>query len=275
MRARSTCSFRGATVSSAGAPAHSSVTRAPGDALRRVPQPLCDRRGAPTAWAVGWCGECRGWKVGVRFGEGRQHYDGRCAKRSCEAGKERGGCGALAFVAAEIRRGPARRPRRQLLSFPCRRIRTECLSAARPATGAGARARPAMEHPGSSTLIARSAARPRQAGLALMLAARRGNVRGTFVATAAAAASACLVDDVYTSGETVNAAASALRKAGARRVDRPASFARAVPERLIACSAKAGKGGVMQPRTRASILIHSRPGQLCGEEDRQAPEAPC
>ena len=61
----------------------------------------------------------------------------------------------------------------------------------------------------------------------MALAARRGNVRGTFLATGAAPASVCLVDDVYTSGETVNAAASALRKAGARRVD-VVSLARAV-----------------------------------------------
>jgi len=73
--------------------------------------------------------------------------------------------------------------------------------------------------------ISRSASRPRQAGLAL--AARRGNVRGTFAATADAPASICLVDDVYTTGETVNAAASALRKAGARRVH-VVSLARAV-----------------------------------------------
>jgi predicted amidophosphoribosyltransferase len=73
--------------------------------------------------------------------------------------------------------------------------------------------------------IARTGPRPRQAGLAL--AARRGNVRGTFRATADAPASVCLVDDVYTTGETVNAAASALRKGGARRVH-VVSLARAV-----------------------------------------------
>jgi len=68
-------------------------------------------------------------------------------------------------------------------------------------------------------------ARRRQAGLAL--AARRGNVRGAFNPTASAPARVCLVDDVYTSGETVNAAASALRKAGARSVH-VVSLARAV-----------------------------------------------
>ncbi len=73
--------------------------------------------------------------------------------------------------------------------------------------------------------ITRSAPRPRQAGLAL--ADRRGNVRGTFVPIGDSPASVCLVDDVYTTGETVNAAASAVRKAGARRVH-VVSFARAV-----------------------------------------------
>jgi predicted amidophosphoribosyltransferase len=75
------------------------------------------------------------------------------------------------------------------------------------------------------TSIARFGPRPRQAGLSL--AARRGNVRGAFVPIGPAAPAVCLVDDVYTSGETVNAAASALRKAGARRVE-VVSFARAV-----------------------------------------------
>ena len=73
--------------------------------------------------------------------------------------------------------------------------------------------------------ICRTAPRPRQAGLTLK--ARRGNVRGTFAPTSAAPSSVCLVDDVYTTGETANAAASALRKAGARRVH-VVSLARAV-----------------------------------------------
>ena len=73
--------------------------------------------------------------------------------------------------------------------------------------------------------ICRTAARPRQAGLAL--AARRGNVRGTFAPMSRAPPSVCLVDDVYTTGETANAAASTLRKAGARHVE-VVSLARAV-----------------------------------------------
>jgi predicted amidophosphoribosyltransferase len=56
---------------------------------------------------------------------------------------------------------------------------------------------------------------------------RMRNVGGLFSATTAAPKALVLIDDVYTSGATVSAAASALRKAGARRVE-VVTFARAV-----------------------------------------------
>ena len=65
----------------------------------------------------------------------------------------------------------------------------------------------------------------RQRGLSL--AERRANVRGAFAAAAPVPPRVCLIDDVYTSGATVAAAASALRRGGARRVD-VVTFARAV-----------------------------------------------
>ncbi len=74
-------------------------------------------------------------------------------------------------------------------------------------------------------LLARSPGVVPQRGLPL--AERRRNVRGVFQATRAAPRELVLVDDVYTSGATVSAAASALRKAGARRVE-VVTFARAV-----------------------------------------------
>ncbi len=64
----------------------------------------------------------------------------------------------------------------------------------------------------------------RQRGLSIR--ERRANVRGAFVA-AEVPSRVVLVDDVYTTGATVNAAASALRKAGARRVD-VVTFARTI-----------------------------------------------
>jgi predicted amidophosphoribosyltransferase len=74
-------------------------------------------------------------------------------------------------------------------------------------------------------LLERTRASRPQRGLSL--AERQRNVRGGFRAVARAPSRVVLVDDVYTSGATVAAAASALRKGGARRVE-VVTFARAV-----------------------------------------------
>jgi predicted amidophosphoribosyltransferase len=74
-------------------------------------------------------------------------------------------------------------------------------------------------------LVGRTRSVPHQRGLSR--AERRRNVAGAFCPAAESAARVALVDDVYTSGATVAAAASALRKGGARRVD-VVTFARVV-----------------------------------------------
>ena len=74
-------------------------------------------------------------------------------------------------------------------------------------------------------LVARTRPAPRQRGLAL--ADRRRNVAGAFAPASEAPRAVTLVDDVYTSGATAAAAASALRKASARRVE-VVTFARVV-----------------------------------------------
>jgi predicted amidophosphoribosyltransferase len=61
----------------------------------------------------------------------------------------------------------------------------------------------------------------------LGLAARRRNVAGAFVAAAGVLPRVALIDDVYTTGSTASAAASALRRAGARRIE-VVTFARTV-----------------------------------------------
>ena len=71
----------------------------------------------------------------------------------------------------------------------------------------------------------RRRAAKRQRGLSR--AERRRNVAGVFAARGEVPPSLVLVDDVFTSGATANAAASALRKAGARRVE-VVTFARVV-----------------------------------------------
>lgn len=74
-------------------------------------------------------------------------------------------------------------------------------------------------------LLRRRGPSRRQRGLSLV--ERRRNVRGAFRAAGSAPTSVCVVDDVYTSGATVNAAALALKHAGARRVE-VVCFARVV-----------------------------------------------
>jgi predicted amidophosphoribosyltransferase len=74
--------------------------------------------------------------------------------------------------------------------------------------------------------LARTRAAPRLRDASL--AERRRNVRAAFAAKAQPAPrSICLVDDVYTSGATASACATALRRAGAREV-RVVTFARAL-----------------------------------------------
>jgi predicted amidophosphoribosyltransferase len=75
------------------------------------------------------------------------------------------------------------------------------------------------------SLVRRTRQVPRQRGLAL--AERRRNVVGAFAPATQVPPAVALVDDVYTSGATATAAASALRKGGARRVE-VVTFARVV-----------------------------------------------
>lgn len=74
-------------------------------------------------------------------------------------------------------------------------------------------------------LVRRARAVERQRGLGLQ--ERRRNVRGAFGSARASPSHVCLVDDIYTSGATAGAAATALRRGGALRVE-VVTLARAV-----------------------------------------------
>jgi predicted amidophosphoribosyltransferase len=76
-------------------------------------------------------------------------------------------------------------------------------------------------------LLVRANGAPSERQASLARAERLRNVRGAFVAVATVPRNMLLVDDVYTTGATVSAAATALRHAGARQVE-VVTFARTV-----------------------------------------------
>lgn len=191
-------------------------------ALRRIEPPLCTRCGAPTAWPVERCRECTGRRLAFTTARGAVAYDD--AVRVLVRGwKERGLRGLAALAAAVVVESL---PRPDVDALACvppdgdRSLRRGHHPAGRLAQELGS-----LWGLPVAPLLGRTRALPRQRGLPL--AERRRNVRGAFTASSPAPVRVCLVDDVYTSGATVGEAASALRRAGARRVD-VVSFARAV-----------------------------------------------
>jgi ComF family protein len=190
--------------------------------LERLGKPRCERCGAPTAWSVERCRECARRRLAFVRARAAVAYDER-AKRLVGAWKERGQR-TLAEVAAELVGGAVARPSAYTVTFvPAdhdRLLRRGHNPAQRLAEALGAR----WQLPVVS-LLRRAPGRAPQKGLTL--AERRRNVRGAFSPTGDVPSAVVLVDDVYTSGATASAAATALHKGGARRVE-VVTFARAV-----------------------------------------------
>jgi ComF family protein len=190
--------------------------------LERLGKPLCERCGAPTAWPVERCRECAGRRLAFARARAAVAYDDS-AKRLVGAWKERGQR-KLAELAAELVDGVVPRPSAYTITFvPAdhdRLLKRGHNPAHRLAVELGARWQVPVV-----PLLRRAPGRAPQKGLTL--AERRQNVRGAFSPTAVVPKTVVLVDDVYTSGATVSAAATALRKGGARRVE-VVTFARAV-----------------------------------------------
>jgi predicted amidophosphoribosyltransferase len=188
--------------------------------LPRLIGPRCERCGAPTAWAVRRCAECAGRRLAFESARAAVEYDA-AVKALVSAWKERG-LRRLVRVAAELVVEVVPPPDGTLTYVPAdpeRRSRRGHHTAERLARELGRR----WELPVERLLVRTRRLEP-QRGLTLV--ERRRNVRGAFRARPAPGR-VCLIDDVYTSGSTANAAASALRAAGGRRVA-VVTFARAV-----------------------------------------------
>ncbi len=191
-------------------------------ALVRLRPPLCARCGAPTAWPVERCAECSGRRIAFASARSAVVYEGT-ARRLVAAWKERGLrrlAETFALVVVEVVPRP---PAEGIAFVPGEAERT--LWRGQNAAQALARALADAWALPVTPVLERQGFTRRQAGLSRT--ARRANVRDRFRAAGAAGGRLVLVDDVYTTGATVSAAATELRRAGAREVD-VVTFARAV-----------------------------------------------
>jgi predicted amidophosphoribosyltransferase len=190
--------------------------------LRRIGPPCCERCGTPTAWPVRRCAECSGRRLAFARARAAVEYD-EPVRRIVAAWKERG-LRRLADWAAGVVVDTIPRPECACLAFvpgdPERRLRRGYHAAEQLARALAAPWELAVE-----PLLVRARGSPRQRGLAQ--GERRRNVAGAFEIVGFVSGSVTLVDDVYTTGATAAAAASALRRGGARRVE-IVTFARAI-----------------------------------------------
>ena len=210
----------------------------------------CARCGAPTVWPVLRCRECSGRRLAFASARAAVAYESP-VPAVVAAWKERG-LRRLAELAADVVADSLACPVADAVAFippdGDRSVRRGHHPAERLARELGRRwALPVI------AMLGRTRVPRQQRGLAL--AERRRNVAGAFVAREQVPKRLVLVDDVYTTGATATAAASALRKAGAARVD-VVTFARAV--RSIQSKAR--------PATAISGGLRATPGE--GQERR-------
>jgi ComF family protein len=190
-------------------------------ALRLLRGPLCARCGAPTAWPVERCAECSGRRLSFARARSAVAYDGP-ARPLVAAWKEHGRQ-RLARVFADLVVDLVPKPRVDALTFVPADPARGLWRGQNPAEALARLLGLAWELP-LEPLLERVRGAPPQRGLSR--GERRRNVRGAFSA-GGAPASVAVIDDVYTTGATVGAAATALRRAGARSVE-VVTFARTV-----------------------------------------------
>ena len=192
------------------------------DSLVRLSPPFCARCGAPGAWPVRRCAECSGRRIAFATARAAIVYDAP-ARRFVQAWKERGQR-RLAREAASLVAETLSRPDVATIAFVPSDGERALQRGHRPAEALARELGRVWELPVAG-LVRRCRSVDRQRGLGLK--ERRRNVAGAFASARASPARVCLVDDVYTSGATAAAAASALRRGGAREVE-VVTLARAV-----------------------------------------------
>jgi competence protein ComFC len=187
--------------------------------LPRLCGPRCERCGSPTAWPVRRCIECGGRRLAFAHACAAVVYDD-AVRAAVGAWKERG-LRRLVRCFADVVVDALERPADPLVFVPSDSERRR-ERGGHPAEALARELGERWELAVLPLLTRRTGKRQR----GLPLSERRANIRGAF-SSHPAPRRVALVDDVYTSGATASEAASALRRAGARRVE-VITFARAV-----------------------------------------------
>jgi predicted amidophosphoribosyltransferase len=190
--------------------------------LIRLGGTLCNRCGAPTAWPVERCGECAGRHLSFSSARAAVAYDAG-GRTLVSAWKERG-IGRVAPLAAGLVAETVPRPPVEALTFVPGEGDRVGWRGANPAEELSRALAGRWALPVRPLLVRAHRVRPQRG---LTRAERRTNIRTAFRARGEPPRAVALVDDVYTTGATVGAAARELKRAGARTVH-VVTFARAV-----------------------------------------------
>jgi predicted amidophosphoribosyltransferase len=189
--------------------------------LPRLTPPLCARCGAPTAWPVERCLECTGRRLAFASARAAVPYEAG-VRRLVTAWKEHG-LRSLGRAAAAVAAEHLPPPEADALAFVPPDAGRRLQRGYHPAEQLAQELARAWRLPCLAVLRRSGPSRPQRG---LRRAERRRNVHRGFDSQPVSGA-LVLVDDVYTTGATAGAAAAALRRAGAARVD-VVTFARTI-----------------------------------------------
>jgi competence protein ComFC len=178
-----------------------------------VSAPLCARCGSPTEWPVERCRECAGRRLAFASARAAIFYRGP-VRPLVRAWKE-GGLRPLSSLAAELVAERVPKPMAEVITYIPADGDRSLRRGHHPAEGLARELGRRWELE-LRPLLSRRRSIGRQTGLGRE--ERRANVREAFGCRGSVRGRVVLVDDVYTTGATVGAGATALRAAGAREI---------------------------------------------------------
>jgi ComF family protein len=199
---------------SCGRRASDVLCRSCAEALPEIEEPVCRRCGAPTAFEVYGCNDCRNLDFAFEGARAPLRYEG-VAKEIVHALKYKGYTRVVEKVAAPLMAGVVDgRSFDAVAAVPLHRFRL----AKRGFNQAELLARGVAARIGAPYAEALRATRRTRDQVELTASGRLENVRGAYTTKGPVTGRVLLVDDVYTTGATSSECAGALLGSGAREV---------------------------------------------------------